>query len=86
MVRNDDARYREGSHGRPAVLDVIGGGYTSMFLEWEELTRPRPNFSLQLTRPGFGPPAEPAAAARHRGVTPPADRLFTCGRRRAALP
>ena len=25
---------------RQIVLDVIGGGYTSMFLEWEQLTRP----------------------------------------------
>src|ERR1043165_4598686 len=29
--------------GAPADLDVIGGGYTAMFFEWDELVRPRPN-------------------------------------------
>lgn len=32
--------YRSRPGSRAGTLDVVGGGYTSMFLEWEELTRP----------------------------------------------
>ena len=32
--------YRSRPRGRPVVVDIVGGGYTSMFLEWEQLTRP----------------------------------------------
>jgi hypothetical protein len=33
-------RYRSRGLRKRFVLDVVGGGYTSMFLEWEQLARP----------------------------------------------
>ena len=35
--------WRSRRPGTPANLDVIGGGYTGMFFEWDELIRPQPN-------------------------------------------
>ena len=50
----------------------------------------RANFGVKLSRPGFGPPAEPAASSpawrRHGGCSSPlAARQFIGGNRRAAL-
>jgi hypothetical protein len=39
----------------------------------DELPAPA-NFTLKLVRPGFGPPAEPAAVCQRDGVTPVAVR------------
>src|SRR5215212_11080751 len=44
-----------------------------------------PNSSQKLTRPGFGPAAEPPRQlTRTGGGTPRASRRLTCGKRRAA--